>query len=99
MLEITQEKKEMIQQLLKKGLPHKTLIKLISSEINEAKKTFELTEILFFINNIFEVSKYSKEEIKYSNFQRMLHRLKPSDNKSSHSNDIYGNNIDDDDLI
>jgi len=93
MLEITQEKTEMIKQLLKKGLPPRNVIKMIHAEIIESNKELPLMLILFLMNDMFDI------EIKYSNFQRMLHRMKPSDNNGSHSNDIYGNNVDDDDLI
>ncbi len=71
MLIIETEKLNRVKQLaLKQTLKPPTLIKILLPEILDMKGKYTMKEILLMINVEFDI------EIKYSNFQRILHRIK-----------------------
>ncbi len=70
MLIIETEKLNRLKQLAtKQEIKTNTLIKILSNEILDMQETYTLKEILMLISFEFGI------EIKYSNFQRILHRI------------------------
>ncbi len=76
MLVINTEKLNSVKQLtLKQTFKPPTLIKILLPEILDMKGKYTMKEILLMINVEFDI------EIKYSNFQRILHRIQKSPSK------------------
>ena len=76
MLEVNQQKLYRVKSLISKhSINPQTIIKIIHDEIMDMRKVYTLKEILEMINFEFE------QEIKYANFQRILHRLNEPERK------------------
>ena len=76
MLKVNQQKLNRVKSLIsKQSINPQTIIKIIHDEIMDMRKVFTLKEILKMIN--FEFG----QEIKYVNFQRILHRLNEPESK------------------
>lgn len=106
MLDVNQQKLNRVKIMIsKKSINPQTIIKIIHAEIMDMRNVYTLKEILEMINFEFE------QDIKYANFQRILHRLKgkrvkevrvitePIDPKQEKQISINHNDINIDDLI
>jgi len=76
MLKVSQHKLSRIKNFISnQSIKPQTMIKIIHDEIMVMREIYTLKEILEMINFEFE------QEIKYANFQRILHRLNEPERK------------------